>query len=154
MRRLKSWLFVGLLALVAAVLASKPKKDKKLRWKTAYDALREALGDDCSLMLVDNSYYSISKADMHAWLETDPTNEGKYVPEYHDCDDFAFRLKGAVSGPGMSKYAIAWACSEVHAYNLFISPDRQVYLIEPQTDQIIPVEKDLPEQYHTVMVLM
>jgi len=55
--------------------------------------------------------------------------DGPYVKETHDCDDFAFALKGQV-GHGIG---IAWNWK--HCWNMALCED-SVWHIEPQTGEL------------------
>ncbi len=50
-----------------------------------------------------------------------------YVPEIHDCDDFAAELYGEWAG-------LVW--TDVHALNFFIDENRKFWFVEPQSQKI------------------
>ena len=97
---------------------------------------------------------------MQEFLKEDKTDLFKYLPEWFDCDDFSFRLMGQLSIPGWSDIAFGIATSTVHAYNCVVASDNGklgVYIIEPQTDDLVLAEKFLKETneaYQTVFVMM
>ncbi len=98
------------------------------------------------IYLVDRKYQLIEKSEMERFLANDKTNLIKYVPEWHDCDDFSFRLMGQVSVPNWSGIAFGIAFSKVHAFNLFVDAQQKVFLIEPQSDKIWAIDK-VPKKY-------
>lgn len=107
--------------------------------------LRDAFGKDASIYLVDYDYYLVDKAEMEKFLAEDKTNMDEYIPEYHDCDDFSFRLMGQVSVPGWSGLAFGIVFALIpgggHAINCFVSEDKKVYIVEPQSDKIFETPK-------------
>jgi hypothetical protein len=64
-------------------------------------------------------------------LQSDST---KYVPEYNDCDDFAYRAKGKIAGRcwafGVIKIKLIKGC---HMLNCFVNEKKEFILWEPQT---------------------
>lgn len=94
-----------------------------------------ATRSDIIQILPDSLYYQV--LDRQYIL---PTNEevlsalGKdyalYTAEYNDCDDFAFRAKGKISGRGWP-FAVIWVNNN-HYMNLFVNDKREVVVLEPQ----------------------
>lgn len=82
----------------------------------------------------------------------------KLIKEWRmGCDDFAFRLMGCFSVPGWSGITFGIATSKVHAYNCLIAEDfgvLKVYLVEPQSDEILFAREVKDENYRTVFVMM
>jgi len=93
-----------------------------------------------NIWLSDSTYNLVLHDSMKSFLALDDTNRNKYVSQYYDCDDFSFRLIGQASTPEWAGIAFGFAWSKSHAFNIFISASRQIYLIEPQTDKIIKIE--------------
>jgi len=120
-----------------------------------WDELRSLLKGACkepTIYLSDTSYALISKSEMLRFLKEDLVDLAKYTPEYYDCDDFSFRLHGALSLPvwGGIAFGIAW--SATHAYNIFVDDERKVWIIEPQTDQLMKPSNVSP--YDTRLIIM
>lgn len=118
-----------------------PKKDRKaIGSDDLAKLLRKEFGKDASVYLVDWDYHLIDYEEMERFLAEDKTDLAKYVAEYHDCDDFSFRLMGQVSIPGWSDIAFGIVFVQTptggHALNCFISNEEEVLLIEPQSDEI------------------
>jgi hypothetical protein len=63
-------------------------------------------------------------------------NLHSYVPEFHDCDDFAYQLLGQLSTPAWSQTAVGMVWTNTHALNCFIDESGKFYFIEPQTGKI------------------
>ncbi len=114
----------------------------KTSGEISYDSLKNLLKDKTkSLFLSDNSYRLIYYSSMKEFLEFDKTDREKWVKTYHDCDDFSYRLMGQASTPAWAGIAFGMAWSKSHAFNIFVSADRVVYLIEPQSDKIIKLSE-------------
>ena len=64
----------------------------------------------------------------------------------NNCDDFSFALMGSVSNPdwGALPFGIVWTTtpSGLHAVNCFIDKNREVWIIEPQNDNIFKCPPD------------
>jgi len=92
------------------------------------------------LFLSDGNYKLVKHDSMVDFLKRDRTDRYKYVMTYFDCDDFSFRLMGQASTPawGCLAFGIAW--SKSHAFNIFVSSSKKIYIIEPQTDKLIKIE--------------
>jgi hypothetical protein len=104
------------------------------------------------LYLSDNDYYTCPKETIATFLSEDPTNLEQYTSELFDCDDFSFRLMGQFHVKPYASLAFGIAWSEVHAYNVFIDSTGQVYLVEPQTDQILLPSNDI--SYDTALIII
>jgi len=118
-----------------------PKKEReKVTSSYLLGLLEKEFGKDTTIYLVDRDYHLIDEEEMERFLIEDKTNLAKYVAEYHDCDDFSFRLMGQVSIPGWSDIAFGIIFAQTpqggHAVNCFVSNEEEVLLIEPQNDKI------------------
>jgi hypothetical protein len=105
------------------------------------------------ILTVDYNYHIASRSDYAAFLKVDNTNKAKYVPDLYDCDDFAWRLMGNLSDPLTGAFATGIAMSEGHAFNCCICNDKNMYLIEPQTDELIlaPVKGEMYDVTDVIM---
>jgi len=97
------------------------------------------------IYLVDRKYQLVTKEDMVKFLEDDKTDLEQYIADYHDCDDFAWALLGAVNVGSWSGIAFGFAFSRNHAFNVF-TDGKDVYIIEPQRDYIWKVS-EIPQKY-------
>lgn len=150
--------FLWFLFLIIALLIAKPKGARKIiDWTKVKSLLKEAFGKDCILYLVDEKYKVPTYDNVKKFLKEDKTDLYTYVAEWFDCDDFSFRLMGQFSIPGWSDIAFGIACSGVHAYNCVIAEfggEMKVYLIEPQTDELILVKDMMKKVYETKFIMM
>lgn len=105
------------------------------------------------LYLADRDYYISPKGEIQEFLALDETDKEIYVSEVHDCDDFSFRLMGQYHTKPYSALAIGIAWSQVHAYNIIIDKDGLVWIIEPQTDELI-APSAAEYQYDTELIIM
>lgn len=124
-----------------------PKKNREeISSDDLAELLRKEFGEDATIYLVDWDYHLIDKEEMERFLAEDKTDLAEYVAEYHDCDDFSFRLMGQISVPGWSDLAFGIVFALVpgggHAVNCFVSNEKEVYLIEPQNDEIFKKPSD------------
>ncbi len=72
--------------------------------------------------------------DIDRFIQQDDTNKGKYTPELHDCDDFAYQLFGQMNSPEWSSICFGFLWTDTHAMNWCIDANEDFWLIEPQTD--------------------
>lgn len=105
------------------------------------------------LYLSDSRYLLVMPDEVERLLNWDATDQFVYVPELYDCDDFQFRLWGQVNSlpewAGLS-IGIIWFSEPPHAMNIFVDIDGNVWLIEPQTDEMFPRPSD-NEAYLIIM---
>lgn len=149
---------IWILFLLIALLIPKPKGTKKvLDVDSVEKLLRDAFGERCILFLVDQKYRIPTLESFRKFLQEDKTNLYKYVGEWFDCDDFSFRLMGQISIPGWSDITFGIATSMFHAYNCLIAEEdheAKVFLVEPQTDEILVAKGVKGEGYQTVFCMM
>ena len=96
----------------------------------------------------DGTYYLPTLAEMRHLLSTSQSDRRRWTAERFDCDDFSYVLKGeaAVHSYDSADFrfgmcvGIIWGdfdwVNGYHAINWFIDSNRNLYLIEPQTDAI------------------
>jgi len=107
----------------------------------SYNPLRSLLLKKTKkLFLSDLKYKLVTVQGMKNFLARDDTDKEKWTAEYFDCDDFSYRLLGQANTRAWAEIAFGIAWSKSHAFNIFVSASRQVYLIEPQSDKIIKFE--------------
>lgn len=119
---------------------------------------RILISDVASLMkvggifrLVDAQYRVITDADERRFLrllETDRTDREKWVQDFHDCDDFAFRLFGVIHQDidfaGMPFFIlwVEWTDTKRHGhYVVSYIKDGKVNVVEPQDDNVMDVPR-------------
>ena len=110
------------------------------------------------LFIADVFYTKTTVEELKKFLKADSINKEKYVTDWNDCDDYAFKLLGAVKKwyPNLA-FGVAW--SKSHAFNFFIDEKYKLWFIEPQTDLVFPYNLGLrhskTEAYRPIrMVIM
>jgi len=95
----------------------------------------------CKVYMSDYIYRTPSTKTIKKFLADDKTNLSRFIPDTFDCDDFAVRLWGGVKVPGWSDTTVGLCWFEnpdktVHALNLFVDEDREIWFVEPQSDNV------------------
>ena len=100
---------------------------------------------DAEIRVADSIYNAPTRKEVEAWLKSDPVNERQYHAAYHDCDDFARALRCAIFRIGHAMkttltvaYCEGYAMGSYHAFNLLIDDKGSIFIIEPQTDIVVP----------------
>ena len=99
-----------------------------------HSVLRDALGSEGEIYLADHNFWLCELDDIERFLDWDETNHHTYSAEEYDCDDFAKRLVGQFAVPGWSHFALGLVWTDVHAMNIMVDTNRDVWFVEPQTD--------------------
>jgi len=63
----------------------------------------------------------------------------KWLNEQHDCDEFSFALMGYWN-KGLEQFAFGIAWSNAHAFNIMVDNNKQIWIVEPQTNKFTKVE--------------
>ena len=93
-----------------------------------------------------NVYISDVNLDTTTWQEAKKFSEetmvtaSKYMLESHDCDNFSFALMGYWS-EGLKSFAFGIAWSTKHAFNIMIDYRKNVFIIEPQTNEYLTISQ-------------
>jgi hypothetical protein len=104
----------------------------------------DQIGPDAAahLQWTDTRYKLVDLDHLQVWLCVNPVNRRAYVPIVHDCDDFADILLGDINrwdsdlAVGSCWFRRPYG---LHALNWCVCTNRQVWLIEPQTDRIFKI---------------
>ena len=119
-----------------------PKLTAAIIGTDLYTILKNKL-PDAQIWLSDRLYYLTSIKELKKFLKHNKIDLKKYVPEYHDCDDYSYELMGFASDwCSELAFGILWGkVNGGHAINLFVDDKNELYVIEPQTDKITPIDK-------------
>jgi len=122
-----------------------------------YNILKDS--DVKHVFLSDEKYQVTNYPSMARFLAQDDTDKAKYVPIWHDCDDFSYRLMGQMHRGKWACLAFGIAWSHEHAFNVVILREFKVdrymlYIIEPQTDRLFPADKAGKSYKPMYMVIM
>ena len=93
-----------------------------------------------SLVLDDIQYYGLPTSTWEEIMKSSDTKSYKYIPEFRDCDDFAFLFKGELTTLAMNGCGLVINSGGHHAYNVGIIADSdkpEFRFIEPQNDNWI-----------------
>lgn len=127
-----------------------PKISGEISHKELHKLLKKKLPHsflkDVVIYLVDKKYQLTTREEIERFLAFDKTDLVKYFPEYHDCDDFSFRLMGQISIPEWSGLAFGICFSGIHAYNIFCD-GKNIFCIEPQSDKVWQIPDEIPKKY-------
>jgi len=118
-----------------------PKLDKRISNIRLRQILENYAGNKAQIYLLDHFYYLPKKEDVAKLLSDTNVDKLKYISEIYDCDDFAIRLWGVTSQGKWASTTLGFACGNRHAFNIVILDDKKLYIIEPQNDKLIPLEK-------------
>lgn len=111
------------------------------------------LAEDATIRLGDSAYYLPRRAEIARLLARSRLNRRKWLEERHDCDDFAYVLKGEASSHSFQTTArrfglcvgIVWGDFDwvegFHAANWVLTSDAGLLLIEPQNDAIFAADR-------------
>jgi hypothetical protein len=105
------------------------------------------------LKLSDPNYKLVDVGMLQKFLKRNKIDKREYKHPEHDCDDFSYILFGDVTRWDSDlAFGIAWGYTPsgtYHAFNIAIDTERQVRIIEPQTDEIF-----MPDNWDIRFVLM
>ena len=100
-----------------------------------------------NIRIADRDYSAPTRQEFDAWLLEDQVSTKAYHPEWYDCDDFARALRCKAFQIGQDykttltiAYCEGYTPNGYHAYNLLIDNLDAIYIIEPQNDNVIPIE--------------
>jgi len=102
-----------------------------------YGIIKARFPDMPDIFLSDQNFLLCNDDDITSFLTQDVTNKYKYVTEAYDCDNFSYHLMGQFSIPGWARLAFGIIWTDKHALNCFVNEDKELYLVEPQTDEIL-----------------
>lgn len=94
-------------------------------------------------MVMDGKYKCVDEKDWKEILEMFWAKKEKWTEEW-DCDKFAIELKSFCNKLGINScgIAIGFLNNTMHAFNIYVNSDLQVFIVEPQTGNKCEVEND------------
>lgn len=100
---------------------------------------------NANIRMRDADYSTPNLHVFNNWLLDDTVSDRLYHAEYHDCDDFAaairckmFKIGHALKTTLTIAYCEGQAPRGYHAFNLLIDDKDDVYVVEPQSDAVVP----------------
>lgn len=104
-----------------------------------------------AIFLSDSVYMTTTVEELKRFLEDDKTNEYRFVSEFYDCDDYSDRLMGMIHSVewGALPFGTIWTETPKgnHAVNCFVDDKYNVWIIEPQNDQVSVVNTSWNVQF-------
>jgi len=97
---------------------------------------------------LDNKYYLCSLEDMQKIVAWDWVDAKEYIRSRFDCEDFVVSFKAHIDEIfKLNQVGIVLDWSSEHSYNLIVLPDKQMLIMEPQTDQYWALEDRPLDRY-------
>lgn len=134
-----------------------PEISVKIDRGVAAALMRDQLRAAAHVHTADARYGLFKDSDIVRFLEANTTDQYKYHAEGFDCDDFAFVLAGRVRewyhGAKQdcgAAFGMLWgdirkddapAEERPHAVNFYINEKQEIWLVEPQTDDLFKLNK-------------
>lgn len=118
-----------------------------------YRIISEQLNLKHNILISDRNYGCYPRVEAERFLSSDSVDKLKYAKERFDCDDFALVLAGREKewfATGEGEYGSSFGIvhgdirkkvtdtkARPHAVNFFIDDEGKLWLVEPQTDEIM-----------------
>jgi hypothetical protein len=107
----------------------------------SYNEVNNILNNMQSAVYISDNFFQTTTMDIarvysaksKVWAE-------KWTAENHDCDNFSFALNGYWS-EGLYSFAFGIAWSDNHAFNFFIDNNKQLWIVEPQTNEYMTLDQ-------------
>jgi hypothetical protein len=132
---------IGNLNDVIVNMQNKPKQPDKLgtiKIQELHNKLLEEL--NCEIFLSDMVYSLTSKEEAEKYSNETSIRYMQWQEEKFDCDEFSFALMGYWN-EGLEQFAFGIAWSKTHAFNILIDNNKQIWIIEPQSNQFFKLEE-------------
>lgn len=112
-----------------------PTSTGKIKGEEVWQIMNNVL--NCDTKISDEEYETCSMEAAKKYLESYPHKQ-PYILEGHDCDNYSFAAQGYFSeGLWSFPFGIIW--SRPHAFNFFVDDKKQVWIVEPQTNEFMTV---------------
>lgn len=111
--------------------------------------LKEALGSILNpqglIILSDKGYTTIDAQSVSKVFSRSKLSSVSYRPEVHDCEDYAMTMLVEINNFGYNNWKLKYGYAfgivygdfpTPHAINWFITPEKEVLFIEPQSGEI------------------
>jgi len=126
-----------------------PTSTKQVTYKELLALLRSFFPHVAGSINLGESYrYLCAYDDISVFLAQDQTNKMQYVSDQkeissYDCNVFANRLLGQFSVPGWADltFGKVWLTVPSHALNCMVAEDGKFWYVEPQTDELLDLNK-------------
>jgi hypothetical protein len=116
-----------------------PANTQDVTWSELYTVLRAEF-PQAQIVQTDRHYKTTTFDEYDRFIQWNMVDKRQYISDYYDCDDFSLSLMGEITIPEWSALAFGILFTKTpdaaHAVNVFIDNDREVWIVEPQTDAI------------------
>lgn len=143
------------------VVIGKLKIRKDLSFPNSYGQI--TLNDSYSLLTgicndvyISDMFFDLTtKDEASKFSEETAVQYRTWIAENHDCDNFSFALNGYWSD-GLKSFAFGIAWSNNHAFNVMIDKDKEIWIVEPQSNKWLSSEeaKIDPKYYPIKLIVM
>jgi hypothetical protein len=140
------WLFIQRYGI------SKPKDLIESDWTEVYNLLNSEF-PNAKIYISDRRTKLAPFSEYARFMKWSTVSQNKYIPEYYDCDDFSFALMGdfhRIPEWGCLAFGILWLKKPAHAVNVFIDSNKQIWVVEPQNDNIFK----MPTHWEESLVIL
>jgi len=122
---------------------TKPNNTIKADYIQLYSKLQSEF-PEANLNLWDYKYKLAPFSEYVRFIEWDLTDLVEYIKDYHDCDDFALALAGALNSvPKWSSltFGLLILNEPPHLMCIFVDDEYKVWIVEPQSDKYYKVSE-------------
>jgi hypothetical protein len=111
-------------------------------------------GISSEVYISDEWFNLTSQEEASKFSEETHVQYASWVQENHDCDNFSFALLGYWS-EGLKSFAFGAAWSARHAFNIMVDSNKEVWIIEPQTNKWTKLEEIREnEMYYPIRLII
>jgi endonuclease/exonuclease/phosphatase (EEP) superfamily protein YafD len=105
---------------------------------------------DAYIKIADEEYTTTTLDEFNAWIRDDMVSERSYYRGWSDCDNFSralrcamFKINREYKTEFTMPYTEGMSPGGYHAFNVFLDSDDNVYVVEPQDDNVVPYHKSV-----------
>lgn len=103
--------------------------------------VRTLLSPICEQVFVSDENFSLTSQDEASkFSEETHVRYAQYIVENHDCENFSWALLGYWS-EGLKSFPFGFAWSQNHSFNIMIDDQKNIWIIEPQTNKWMTLEE-------------
>ena len=116
-----------------------PKRLATLTSLEVYTALQPHVSSLSIVHCTDKTYGATSVTEAKKFSNETKIQAREWIEEKYDCDEFSFALMGYWND-GLEQFAFGIAWSATHAFNIMVDNNKQVWVVEPQSNKFIKIE--------------
>lgn len=128
-------------------------KPPQVKREISKEVVKKLLLPYCpNLILVDSVYCLSEKHDIKNFVDLTLVDTIDYYHNWYDCDNYSFTILSYFMRIGC--YAVFYAQTKNHAFNLFIDNMLNIWIIEPQNDKFFNIKNVSEEQYKNIQLVI